>query len=482
MNLKKIISAVFLLAVSQTLFSQEKWDLERAVEYALANNISVKQADVDARLAALNLKQAKQFQFPTLNVSGNTGLYGGRSINPTTNLFTNQQILSSSFNLNSQMTVFNFFSLRRNIEANKFDNAAAEANYEKIKSDIALTVATAYLQVLVSYEQQEIAEVAVQQTLNNVENTRKRVDAGSLPELNLAELEAQLATDSTTLITQQAAVRSNILQLQAILNLDASIPFNVDTPPLDQIPIEPLAELMPESVYLLALQNLPQQKASNLRIEAAKKFAASARAQMYPNLTMFAGLASQYSNNQQVQVGDPVFTNEFRQTNSKVVVAGQDFPVLQQEFSVPTTIYREKFGLQMSDNFRQNIGLNLNIPLFNNGQAKNAWERSKLHISTLTLQRDQELLTLKQNIYNAYNDATSALQRFNAGKKAVLTAEKAFNFAQKRYDLGLLSTIDLLTNQNNVNRSKVQLAQAQVDYVFRMKLLEFYKGEGLKLK
>src|SRR6478735_11628606 len=134
MNLKKIISAVILLAVSQTLFSQEKWDLERAVEYALANNISVKQADVDARLAALNLKQAKQFQFPTLNVSGNTGLYGGRSINPTTNLFTNQQILSSSFNLNSQMTVFNFFSLRRNIEAKKFDNAAAEANYEKIKS------------------------------------------------------------------------------------------------------------------------------------------------------------------------------------------------------------------------------------------------------------------------------------------------------------------------------------------------------------
>jgi len=197
---------------------------------------------------------------------------------------------------------------------------------------------------------------------------------------------------------------------------------------------------------------------------------------------MFAGLASQYANNQQVRVGDPVFTNQYNPTNSKVVITGQDFPVLQQDFSNPTTVYRERFGLQVSDNFRQNIGLNLNIPLFNNGQAKNAWERSKLHISTLTLQRDQELLTLKQNIYNAYNDATSALQRFNAGKKAVLTAEKAFNFAQKRYDLGLLSTIDLLTNQNNVNRSKVQLAQAQVDYVFRMKLLEFYKGEGLKLK
>ena len=482
MHLKKFLLPVFLLAVSTNIFGQEKWDLQRAVEYALANNISVKRADVDARLAALNLNQAKLYQYPTANVSGNTGLYGGRSIDPTTNLFTNQQILSSSFSLNSQMTVFNFFSVRNNIEGNRFDNAAAEANYERVKNDVALNVATAYLQVLVSYEQQHIAEVAVQQTLNNVENTRKRVEAGSLPELNLAELEAQLATDSTTLISQQATVRTNILLLQAILNQDASLPFDVATPPLEQIPIEPLGEMLPENVYQLALQNLPQQKVSNLRIEAAKKYAESARGQMYPSLGLFAGLGSQYSNNKQLRVGQPVFSNTFNPTNSKVVIAGQDFPVLQQDFSVPTTIYKDPFGLQMSDNFRQNIGLNINVPIFNNGQLKTAWQRSKLNITTLTLLRDQELLTLKQNIYTAYNDATSALQRFNSGKKAVQTAEKAFSFAQKRYDLGLLSTIDLLTNQNNVNRARVQLAQAQVDYVFRMKLLEFYKGQGLRLK
>jgi len=482
MHLKKLLSAVLLFTLSQHAFSQEKWDLQRAVEYALANNISVKRADVDARLAALNLRQSKLYQFPTANISGSTGLYGGRSIDPTTNLFTNQQILSSSFSLSSQMTVFNFFAVRNNIEGNRFDNAAAQANYDKVRNDVALNVATAYLQVLVSYEQQRIAEVAVQQTLNNLENTRKRVDAGALPELNLAELEAQLATDSTGLITQQASVRANILQLQAILNQDASQSFEVATPPLDQIPLEPLAELLPESVYQLALQNLPQQKVSNLRIEAAKRYAESARGQMYPSLGVFAGLGSQYSNNKQIRVGDPVFQDVYSPTNSKVVIAGQDFPVMQQQFTVPTSVYKDKFGLQISDNFRQNIGVNLSIPLFNNGQARTAWERSKLNISTLTLQRDQELLTLKQNIYTAYNDATSALQRFTSGKKAVQTAEKALNFAQKRYDLGLLSTIDLLTNQNNLNRARVQLAQAQVDYVFRMKLLEFYKGEGLKFR
>lgn len=473
---------MFVLAGSGSVFGQEKWDLQRAVDFALANNISVKRADVDARLAALSLKQARQFQLPTANVQANTGIYGGRSIDPTTNLFTNQQILSSQFSLSSQMTVFNFFSIRNNIEGNRFDNAAAQANYEKVKNDVALNVATAYLQILVSYEQQRIAEVAVQQTLSNVENTRKRVEAGALPELNLAELEAQLATDSTTLITQQATVRTNILQLQAILNQDASQPFDVATPPLEQIPVQPLGELQPEMVYQLALQNLPQQKASNLRVEAAKKYAESARGQMYPTLGMFAGLGSQYSNNKQIRVGEPIYLDQYVPSKAKVVVNGQDVPVLQQLFNVPTTVYRDKFGLQISDNFRQNIGLSLNIPIFNNGQARTAWERSKLNITTLSLQRDQELLTLKQNIYTAYNDATSAVQRYNSGKKAVQTAEKALAFAQKRYELGLLSTIDLITNQNNLNRARVQLAQAQVDYVFRLKLLEFYKGQGLKLR
>lgn len=482
MQFKITLAVILLLSFAGKSFGQDKWDLQRAVEYALANNISVKQADVQARLTALSLNQAKLYQLPTANISASGGVYGGRSIDPTTNLFTNQQILSSSFSLSTGMTLFNFFSIKNNIAGNRFDNAAAEANYQKVKNDVALNVATAYLQVLVAYEQQHIAEVAVQQTLSNVDNTRKRVEAGALPELNLAELEAQLARDSTTLISQQAAVRTYILQLKAILNQDAATPFEVATPPLDQIPVEPLAELQPETVYQLALQNLPQQKVSNLKIEAARKYADAARGQMYPSLGLFAGLGSQYSNNKQIRYSEPVFFDEYLPTNSKVVVNGQDIPVLQQKYNVPTSVYRDPFGLQIGDNFRQNIGLNLNIPLFNNGQARTAWQRSQLNITTLSLQRDQELLTLKQNIYTAYNDAVSAVQRFNSGKKAVATAEKAYEYAQKRYDLGLLSTIDLLTNQNNLNRSKVELAQAQVDYVFRMKLLEFYKGQGMKLR
>lgn len=482
MTIRKILSLLASTFILSGAVAQEKWDLKRAVEYALANNISVKQADVQARIAALNLKAARLQQLPNVSVTGSGGLYGGRSIDPTTNQFTNQQILSTQFNLNSGVTVFNFFAIRNNIEGNRLDNEAARLNVDKIRNDISLNVATAYLQILLALEQENIARVAVQQTLVNLDNTRKRVEAGALPELNLAELEAQLARDSTTLITQEATVRTNKLRLKAILNLDAAEPFDVTTPPLDQIPVEPLAELLPEGVYQMALANLPQQKVLNKRIEAARKFVQAARGQMYPTIGAFGGLGSQYSNNKRVSFGDPVFSNTYSPSGGKVTINNVDYQVLQPDFTVPQNVYRDPFGLQIGDNFRQSIGLQLNIPLFNNGTARTQWERSKLNVSTLQLQKDQDLLTLKQDIFIAYNDATAAVQRFSAGQKAVATAQKAYDFATKRYELGLLSTVDLLTNQNNLNRAKVELTQAQVDYIFRLKLLEFYKGTGIKLQ
>jgi outer membrane protein len=478
----RIVSATLsLLLMALQVCSQDTWNLKRSVEYALANNISVKQADIDSRLAALTLKQTRLLQFPTAVISGSVGVNAGRSIDPTTNLFTNTQLLSNGFSLSSGMTVFNFFSLRHNIEGNRLDEEASRINVDKIKNDIALNVATAYLLVLVSDEQANIAKVAVQQTLQNLDNTRKRVDAGALPELNAAELEAQLATDSSGLITANNTVRQNILQLKAILAIDAGSKFAVESPPLDKIPVLSLAELQPEAVYNMALQNLPQQKFNDLRIMAAEKYVLAARGQMYPSFYQFAGLGTNYANNKiPTVIRTP--SGQLDTTGAKVLVNGSLYDVLTPGFNNVISAGRIPYGTQINDNFRQNAGIQVNIPLFNNGIARTALERSRLNVSSLHLVKDQSLLTLKQEIYTAYNDAATAIQKYSAGKKSVETAEKAYNFAQKRYELGLLSTIDLLTNQNNLNRARVELAQAHVDYVFRLKLLEFYKGLGLKLE
>ena len=478
----RLVSATLsLLFLVSGIRAQDTWNLKRSVEYALANNISVKQADIDARLAALTLRQTRLLQYPSAVISGSLGINAGRSIDPTTNLFTNTQLLSNGFSLTSGMTVFNFFSIKHNIEGNKLDDEAARVNVDKIKNDIALNVATAYLLVLESDEQANIAKVAVQQTLQNLDNTRMRVQAGALPELNTAELEAQLARDSSSLITADNTVRQNILQLKAILAIDAGSNFAVESPPLDNIPVLSLAELQPEAVYNLALQNLPQQKVNDLHIQAAQKYVQAARSQRYPTFSLFAGLGTNYANNKiPTVIRTP--NGQLDTTGAKALVNGSLYNVVTPGYNNVITTVRIPYSNQFSDNFRQNAGIQVNVPLFNNGIARTAWERSKLTVSSLKLVKDQALLTLKQNIFTAYNDAATAIQKYSAGKKSVETARKAYDYAQKRYELGLLTSIDLLTNQNNLNRARVELAQAHVDYVFRLKLLEFYKGQGLKLE
>jgi outer membrane protein len=479
---RKLLAITLSFVICPALMiAQDTWNLKRSVEYALNNNISVKQADIQSRIAALTLKQNRLMQVPTANISGSVGVNSGRSIDPTTNLFTNTQLLSTGFSLSSGVTVFNFFSIRNNIEGSRLDNEAARANVDKVRNDIALNVATAYLLVLVSQEQVNIAKLAVQLTNDNLENTSRRVEAGALPELNLAELEAQLALDSSSLISAVNTVRQNILQLKALLNVDAGQNFTVEMPPLDRIPVLSLEQLQPESVFADAVKNLPQQRVNELRIKAAEKYVLAARGQMYPTISLFAGFGTNYANNKIPSVLQ-VPTGSLDTTGAKALVNGTLYDVVAPGFRTVITTSTTGFGTQLSDNFRQNVGIQVNIPLFNNGVAKTQWQRSKLNVASLQLQQDLDLLTLKQDIYSAYNDASTAIQKFAAGRKAVQTAEKAYSFAQKRYELGLLSTIDLLTNQNNLNRARVELAQAEVDYIFRLKVLEFYKGEGIKVE
>jgi outer membrane protein len=349
---------------------------------------------------------------------------------------------------------------------------------DKLKNDIALNVATAYLQVLVAQESIEIARVTVIQDGQNLANTRKRVDAGALPELNAAEAEAQLARDSATLITNQATLDQNILQLKAVMNIDAAQPFEVEMPPIDKVPVENIANLQPEAVYQLALQNLPQQRANDLHIRAAGKYVQASRGAMYPSFSLFGSMGTNYA---RTKGAIPIYDGSLDTTAAIVKIGSTPYEVLTPHVS-GHSVYYVPFGTQINDNFTQRVGLSISIPIFNNGTARTTWERNKLNLLNLQLQKDQDNLTLKQNIYNAYSAAVASLQKYEASKRSLATAQKTYDFARKRYDIGLLATIDLLTNQNNLSTALVNTLAAQVDYVFRIKVLEFYRGQGIKLQ
>ena len=466
-----------LLSLLARAQGPEKWDLRKCVEYALENNISVRQADVQARIVALTYEQSKLSQYPSIFLQNSSGYQFGRSIDPSTNEFTNERILFANHALNVNLDLFNWFSKKNTIAANRLQAEAYTEGVEKAKNDIALNVANAFLQIVLNAEQIKISDVQVKQSLEQVDIIRKQVTAGALPELNLAEMETQLATDSANLITANSNYILSVLQLKALLNIDADAAFDVAIPPVELIPVEPLAELDPAMVYQLATTNMPQQKINDLNLQAAIKNVAAAKGGMYPALSLFGGLDSRYSNAQKLFPGN--FINSVIPIGF-VDVNGTNY-IVNTQTEVPTTFTKNTYFRQLNNNFSQGIGLSLNIPIFNGGAARTNWKKAKLNVISVELQKELDSKTLKQDIYQAHANAVAALQKFNAQSKSVETAQKAYDFAKKRFDVGLLNTIDLITNQNNLFRAKINMVSAQADYVFKMKLLEFYKGQGLKL-
>jgi outer membrane protein len=468
---------IFVL-FANTVAAQDTWSLKRCVDYALANNISIKQQDVQKRLAELTLMQSRLSQIPNLsgNVSGN--MNSGRSVNFTTYTYETQTFYSANASLSSNVTLFNWFSKRNTIASNIYQ---AEANHfllEKAKNDVAFNVASAFLQILQNNEQVHVNETQLSQTKAQLANTQKLVIAGSVPESNQADLEAQLARDSANLITAQNNVTLSILQMKALLNLSFDISFQPEIPAnIANIPLPALTEVDPEMVYSASLATNPLVKADSLAIRSYERAVAAAKGAMLPTLSLSAAIGTNWANN--VNEQDITTGRLFVDTIGLVNVGGTDYKVIQPQF-IPGS-RKTPFGSQISNNFQQQVGVTLSIPILNGWQLRGNYKRTKLNLYNQQLIRDQDNQKLRQDIYTAHANAVAAIQKYYAASRGVEASQKAFDFATKRFNLGLMNTIDYITTQNNLFQAQINKVSAQYDYIFRMKLLEFYRDQKITL-
>jgi outer membrane protein len=456
--------------------AQDKWDLRRCVEFAVTNNISIKQSDVQARLAALTVKQGQLEHIPTLNLGAGVGVNSGHNLDPATYNLSTLTYTANSYSLTSSVVLFNFLGLKNAIDASRYAWQAQLANSDYLKNNISLNVANAYLQVLLTMEQANTAAGQLKLSQTQLGTTRKQVVAGALPELNAAELESQVAQDSANYVGANTSIEQAVLTLKAYMGLDAAVPFVVDTPPVDLIPVDKLSDLQPESVYALALTNQPLQRMDALLVQSGQSTVKANRSQMYPTVSLSGSLASNYISSYKQGVLTPY---TFVDTIGTVVGSGNK--VITNVTGYNTAVQNINYFSELNQNFSQSIGINLNIPIFSQGALRINFEKAKLNLRNTELQRDQDNLNLKENIYQAYTAAMAALQKFEANKISVTTTQKSFEYAQKRYNVGMLNTIDLLTQENNYFNAKITLVTSHYDYVFKMKVLEFYKGMGIKL-
>lgn len=480
--LKISFSLLFSTMLALAVSAQEKWDLQKCINYALENNLTVQQSKLNIERAEIGLTQSKYALLPNLNAQATHGYNFGQRIDPFTNQFASERVQSNNFFMSSSLDLFNGFAKINTIKRNEADLVASQYDLKTIQNDISLQLCLAYLQILRNRENADIAREQLTLTQSQVERTRILVDAGQLPQGNLFDAQAQAAQEELNLVNAENAIDLAKLNLTQIMQLspDQAANFEITTPDLS----DEGAELLNNSamdIYIRAKQEMPQVQAAEQRRTAAEYDLKVAGGNLYPNLTFSGSVGSGYSGANRLPVGEGV-TGFF--PIGQVDVNGTTFPVLSL---VPQTIYPDgkyetkSFNDQLSDNFNQNLQLNLIIPIFNGLSARSNLNRAKINRLDADIAYSQVSNQLRFEVEQAYADAKAAINSFLAAQKAVLALEESFNYAQVRYEQGVINTVEFNDIKTQYTNAQSNMTNSKYDFVFRTKILDFYLGNPITL-
>jgi outer membrane protein len=474
----KIYASVLALFLAASATAQDSlWTLQRTVKYAVDNNIDIKQSVLNERLAKLQLLQSQLSQLPNGSIGADVGRSYGRSIDPTTNQFINAGYTFAGLNGNVDVLLFGWFQKRNSISQNKLLSKAALADVDQLKDNVSLNVATGFLRILLAKEQIKIQENQLGYSLKQKDQTEAFVKAGRLPELDLAQMQAQVATDSSNYFSAVASYVQSELDMKAIMNFEISAPYVPVAPDVNNIPLAEISTMEPEQIYVQASNHFGSVKGAQLRIDAAEKNVALYRGALYPQLSLGAQFGTNYSSTLK-DITDARL-REYVVNGQVVDVNGTTYQVREPAFDITTKT--TPFGTQFSNNFRQTVALSLTVPLFNGWVSRSNLNRAKVDVQSKQLTLESTRLKLKQDVYKAYYDAKVAVQKYYAATRADEASERAYNYAQKRYELGLMNAVELLTTQNNSLKAKSDALSAKYDLLFKLKVIDYYLGKEIKL-
>ncbi|HUC81871.1 MAG TPA: TolC family protein [Flavisolibacter sp.] len=451
--------------------AQTKWSLRSCIDYAVKNNISIKEADVQKRLAELDLLQNKASFWPSLSFSGSSGYRFGLSENPTTGILQSNSFFSTGFSLTANVTLFNWFSKRHTLRAVQAAADAEKQAAKKAENDVVLNVSAAYLQVLLAAEMKASALLQLKQTLAQAKAMHKKIRMGVLSELDAAQMQLQLMTDSTSLLERQQAEAKALLQLKAVLNLNADLQMELETVDVANDGVDQLIQINAPLLVASAIENLPQIRDLQYQINAVKERTVAAQAVRYPALSLYGSTASNFVNIPSAQ--SYVFIPQ-ETTGSIVNINGVSYDVMSPSYKVET-IGVTPFFRQLHKNFGQNIGISISIPIMNGKTFVTNQKREALSLTRLQLQKEKLQQEIQTEIYTAFLEAKAAYRKAGMLKSSVEAATKALHAAQKRYDVNLLSTQDLLLAQTALQKAEIELLASQYELTFKIYLLNFYQ-------
>ncbi|GAB6123605.1 TolC family protein [Dysgonomonas termitidis] len=442
--MKKYIISCGLLLVCLCSQAQSKWTLRQCVDYAVRNNIELKQQSLEVKNSEIDLSTSKNSRLPDLNASMGQSFNFGRSTLGT-NVSEAVNSSRSSFGISTSVPIFTGFRIPNQIKADELTLQAAMEGLKKAQENLELQVVSLYLDVLFKKEilkaYQEQAGLSKQQ----VERTNMLVESGKVPTSQLYDIKAQLAKDESNVTMADNDLALSLLNLSQALNLASNEAFDIEEPKIDNIVDNNLGSVLPPNqVYQMALGIKPHIKEAEYKLESSKKTLKVAQSGYWPTLNFSAGYSTSYQN-----------------------VSGQN---------------NVSFSKQIRDFGSEYLSFSLSIPIFNRFETRNKVRSARLSIENQNLALDNVKLALYKEIQQAYQSAISSQAKYNSASKAYEAADESFKYARERYDIGKSTVFEFNEAQTKLLTSKSERIQAKYDFIFRAKILDFYQGKEIDIE
>lgn len=469
--MQKMTLLVCLFSVLSGM-AQDTWTLERCIQQAWEKNLTVQQSALALESAESQLKSTKGNMLPNLNGFATHNYNWGQRIDPFTNQFASSRVQSNSFGLSSDIVIFNGFQNQQARLAQEAAMRSSAFDVETQKNAIALSVSSVYLSVLMTNELIEVAERQLLISRAQLERITKMVEAGSSNLAAQYELEAQLARDRAGLVQRKNDHAIMLLQLKQLMLLPADETVLLEKP----ANLETDANIQLENantIYGMAESSMPEVKSAEYSLASQERIVRQAKSGWYPSLSLSGSIGSGYSG--------------LRTQPTSVTSSGSQeigFTTSGESVFVPTfqtNLEQVPFVDQVSDNFNQFIGFSLSVPIFNRFNVSNGVEQARINRTIAELQVEQVKLDLRQQIEQARLDAETAKETFVANRSSLSSSEKAFQFSEARFEAGALNTMEFNNSKTNLQIAQSQLLQSKYDYIFKLKVLDFYMGKPLRL-
>ncbi|MCU4155077.1 TolC family protein [Carboxylicivirga sp. A043] len=420
---------------------KKQWALQECIEYAHENNITVKRQKLNTEYNK-NLQTQKSLNlYPNLNASSSYNLGFGRVLDQNDYTFNNETTQRSNFGVSTQVPIIQGLTNRNEVKKQRSLYSASLQNLEKTKNDITLQITTAYLQVLFAKELLVVAKEQYETSMLQAERTKKLVDAGSQAMGSYLEIKSQAAKEALNVTQQENSLGISLLNLAQLLDLEKPVEFDIQKPEIPQL--QEFLTDQPQSIYQAALDIMPEIKSSQFNLESSEYDVKIAKGSMYPSLDLNGGW------------------------NSSVTKLES-----QTDFD---------FSQQFKDNSNSYVGISLRIPIFNGLQSRTAIKNAKIGYQDASFELQNEKLNLRKEIQQAYADAIASYNKYLSSEEAVNSFAESFRYTEKKFNVGLVNSVDYNVAKTDYTRAQSDLLQAKYEYILRTKILDFYKGIPIEL-